>query len=1141
MNINNYNPEWLKAWDGNMDLAVCLDFFAIITYITDYYTKTETKMMDKLQAAAQACKDKDRKDQLKFLAQTFLTHREAGEMEIHYRVMPQLHLSESNLKCKFLATRFPHKRSRMAWKKRNKEPGYSDEQDNEEDSSQLRREVEIPGLEGKYCESISDHEKYAARPAPLQHMCLAQFVTAYDPLPEKEGEKLDFEDGVFGESYFKKNEKIVSCYPEYEQKLPTHIKLNKNLGYMRLRKTPSILRLYKIREDKDPHEFYYSKLLLYRPWSDEKELREDDLDECFYLFVEPPNVADSSGKSSIEITEGKLFKHRASVNEGRAVLETFGNSRPSHYGDELDPENEKANEEDAMEGLKDDENFADRFPEEYMYEQDDGNCTSYAPTSYGRINRPLNESQVLEMYKAVRNLDEDQRFALNILVDFVKSLRTCESSNMRTPTPPLLKIQGGAGAGKSTVIQTISQVCEYWMNFGNKDPRKPSVMKLAPTGKAAHVVQGLTLHSALHFPFGNLYTSLPDKLREKMRNDLSDLCILIVDEMSMVKSDMLYQLHLRLQEIKQSSLPFGGVAILFFGDMMQLKPVGGTWIFQPPRAANFRASHSLFPLWEEFKSIRLSHNHRQGGDKSYAEMLNRLRILPQQDEATLKAQKQLTSWERTNLDSRLSKEDKEMLRSRLCNKNRPPPDDAIYIFGRKNPAFARNAEKLAQLPGDTVTIKASHYCRFYSKAFKPEKDEHGFVGDTVLLDELSLKVGARVMLRTNLDTSDGLTNGAVGYVAAIEKKGEKVETIYVEFEDEDVGEKLRAKNKIRLSKLGIPNATPISRVSLEYRLGDKKKRHGAKAHVIQFPLTLAWALNAHKTQGITIKSPSKLVVDIDSCFGPAMVYVALSRVQNIEQLFLLSLDTSKIWASKEALEELEKMELMALNSAENLLNDNWNVDRSYALKITSLNIGHLPNRLMDLQNDSTILKSHIICLQETFSQSRTLPLLPGYVCQMSQEIDQGRGRGLVTFIKEELMDNFIETTARNEKFAQYQKSSFNHYDVISVYKTHDCKTVQDIQNFVSVLQELIIKGKTTIICGDFNFDYWKEKNNSVRAFMENQGFKQLVDLPTTVRGNCIDHVYISETTIKGKWKLHRTYFTDHEAVCVIIVPSVCFL
>ena len=369
-------------------------------------------------------------------------------------------------------------------------------------------------------------------------------------------------------------------------------------------------------------------------------------------------------------------------------------------------------------------------------------------------------------------------------------------------------------------------------------------------------------------------------------------------------------------------------------------------------------------------------------------------------------------------------------------------------------------------------------------------------------------------------------------------------------EDEDVGEKLRAKNRSKLSKLGKPSSTPISRVSLEYRLGDKKKRHGAKASVIQFPLTLAWALNAHKTQGITILSPSKLVVDIDSCFGPAMVYVALSRVQNIDQLFLMSLDTTKIWASDDALEELEKMELLALNNVDNLLNDKWNVDNSYALKITSLNIGHLPNRLMDLQNDPTILKSDIICLQETFLLSRSLPQIPGYVCQM-QGIEQGRGAGLVTFVKAELMNNFQGSTTRNvgmhlecikrHAFVQCQKLSFSDFDVINVYKSNDVVTIVDIQKFVSILHELIINGKPTIICGDFNFDYWKEKDHLVREFMENLGFQQLVDLPTTVRGNCIDHVYITKTTIEGKCELYYTYFADHEAVRILVMPRVSTL
>ena len=130
-----------------MDLAVCLDFFAIITYITDYYTKTETKMMSTLQAAAKASEGKERKDQMKFLAQTFLTHRETGESEIFYRVMPHLHLSDSNVKCIFVATGFPWNRSRMAMKL--KDSGACEEEEaDDEVSIQPKKKFSIPGKEG---------------------------------------------------------------------------------------------------------------------------------------------------------------------------------------------------------------------------------------------------------------------------------------------------------------------------------------------------------------------------------------------------------------------------------------------------------------------------------------------------------------------------------------------------------------------------------------------------------------------------------------------------------------------------------------------------------------------------------------------------------------------------------------------------------------------------------------------------------------------------------------------------------------------------------------------------------------------------------------------------------------------------------
>ena len=95
--------------------------------------------------------------------------------------------------------------------------------------------------------------------------------------------------------------------------------------------------------------------------------------------------------------------------------------------------------------------------------------------------------------------------------------------------------------------------------------------------------------------------------------------------------------------------------------------------------------------------------------------------------------------------------------------------------------------------------------------------------------------------------------------------------------------------------------------------------------------------------------------------------------------------------------------------------------------------------------------------------------------------------------------------------------------------------MNDNQQFVRLLQELITGNKPTIINGDFNFDYWKEKDNLVRVTLEALGFTQLVREPTTYRGNCIDHVYIKDESVACKYvKLYYPYYTDHEAVRVIV-------
>merc|ERR1712081_27611 len=111
------------------------------------------------------------------------------------------------------------------------------------------------------------------------------------------------------------------------------------------------------------------------------------------------------------------------------------------------------------------------------------------------------------------------------------------------------------------------------------DVECPCVLKTAFTGCAASNIGGQTLHGAFGFSFDNKFYSLSDKSRDQKRAALKNLKMVIIDEISMVKSDMLYQLDLRLQEITEKvGVPFGGLAIFAFGDMMQLQPCMGRYI-----------------------------------------------------------------------------------------------------------------------------------------------------------------------------------------------------------------------------------------------------------------------------------------------------------------------------------------------------------------------------------------------------------------------------------------------------------------------------------------------------------------------------------------------------------------------------------
>ena len=808
--VNNYNREILLAWNGNCDFQVCLDFFAISTYITDYFLKTESALTNILKEAAMACKSMEKKDQMHLMADTFLSHRQLGESEALYRIIPSLHLSHSNIKCVFVPTGFEYDRSRFLRK--------VDENDTN-DTHESEENFTVGQRKGKYVPVASIHEKYAKRPDSLEHMTLAQFATSYDRIGNHAG-KAKLSGGIASPL---SDQTVVSHNKKLQVKLPIFIKLKEQEYYMKLRGTPSVMRIHKVKEEYNPHEFFYSELLLYRPWRDEKELHPECLEACMQLYKEECDCDEHMDGTAIppkvEKVKDKLFPFKNNVEEARAMMENMPSERAEHVGDNLDPELEHENEDQEAEGFVEETDYAARNPDQLPTDK-----TSATNPERQSVYKRIDISNLDAMLASTRQLDEDQGIVFRKLIDYVKNVRASEKWKCAPPSPPLLVMHAPGGCGKSKVINDIASWTEYYMSLGkDKDPNKPACLKLAPTGKAANVIDGNTLHSGLRLDFKGALKSLSEMTRDSLRKSLEHVTVVIIDELSMIKADMLYQIYSRLQELKQQpSAPFGGVAVLLSGDLQQLGPVMGRFIFEEPYQEQYSNRFKIDSLWHMFQFISLSRNHRQGEDKTYGDMLNRIRVGEKTDE------------------------DITMLTARVGRKH---PKDAIYLFGKTIDVKEHNSVKLEELPGQVETIDAINIHPFQT-GYEPILGKNGQVNNTPFQKTLHLKENARVMLTYNVDVADSLSNGTTGRVLQFirNKKGE-ISHIGVLFDDPKCGSNLREKMSHMKHKLVDPLVTLIGKCSFQYQLGKSDRHDSTKAKVIQFPLTLAFAYTVHKAQG----------------------------------------------------------------------------------------------------------------------------------------------------------------------------------------------------------------------------------------------------------------------------------------------------
>ena len=134
----------------------------------------------------------------------------------------------------------------------------------------------------------------------------------------------------------------------------------------------------------------------------------------------------------------------------------------------------------------------------------------------------------------IHMLDGAQRKVIDIVMDYIKNILISRKTPRQCNAPRLI-IQGGAGAGKSAVIHVIVQLLEKYLRQSGDNLDNPYIIPLAFTGTAAANIDGMTLHSAFNFPFGNEFLSLPDKIRDQKRDLLKNLKMIVLDEFNMLK------------------------------------------------------------------------------------------------------------------------------------------------------------------------------------------------------------------------------------------------------------------------------------------------------------------------------------------------------------------------------------------------------------------------------------------------------------------------------------------------------------------------------------------------------------------------------------------------------------------------------
>ena len=349
---------------------------------------------------------------------------------------------------------------------------------------------------------------------------------------------------------------------------------------------------------------------------------------------------------------------------------------------------------------------------------------------------------------------------------------------------------------------------------------------------------------------------------------------------------------------------------------------------------------------------------------------------------------------------------------------------------------------------------------------------------------------------------------------------------------ESVYEKSPAKkgNRKKFPKLSeqYPNCVFIEKVSTQYTLRKNSGNVGTTATVIQFPVRLAHAITAHKIQGQSLIYPVTAAMDIDSVFEAGQAYVMLSRIQCIEQLYIVNkLNPTKLKASAIALEELKRLEKISFNKNPSP----WHEEVQNSIKVASLNCAGLMPHIRDIRGDEKLLKANVVHFLETSLNKEAETDDLSIDSFNGQFVNVGNGKGIASYSQVETLCQ-LEKEEVNQTL-QIAKFIIGKVSSITVYRSSNHSVVETAKT----LTKFIDLRETTLITGDFNVCTKKDPKNAITKALEVLGFKQLVIEATHIQGGHIDHCYWLDKEKKWEWptlEQYSPYYSDHNSLLITL-------